>query len=319
MSLTAPANTTLSSVGTNHQMTSSYRSCRPASGILPIINELETRNKPRWFLSNSSCHCWSNISRQQPFQFLDLPPEIRESIYKLTWGTDPGYYFSLSVCYPSISIRRLYDRGRRDTRRNALLFVSRQVSKEAAYVLYSEATLRIDSAPHRKLETLHFLGSIRTTWFISTTRRISIRSGFNSTPERNEAWVTGLRNFKGLMHLEVLLDFNLSVDESSWIKSIINLLPFTALDCQFITFRGHPNVHADTKRDVEAAWRDAVARLENPSPPVGHPFFLLTWLYADCLCEGDFHVGLHPWARKATLERGPVVRSEVGGLYMTVY
>ena len=162
----------------------------------------------------------------------------------------------MRLCYPSISIRRHHDRGLRFRRGIALLLVNKQVSSEAAHILYSQTALQIDSAPYRRPENLHFIGSVRTKWFTSTTRSICIRSNFSFEAERNAAWVKGLKCFEALLSLEVLLDLDIAVEESRLKDMMINLLPFAALKCERITFRGPPYVQESTRKEVDAAWQE---------------------------------------------------------------
>jgi hypothetical protein len=138
------------------------------------------------------------------------------------------------------------------------LRVNKQVSREAAHILYSQTALQIDSAPYRKAENLNFIGSVRTRWFTSTTRSICIRSNFSFDAERNAAWVKGLKYFRALLSVEVLLDLDVAVEESRLKDFMINLVPFAALQCEKVTFRGPPYVQESTMKEVRAAWREAL-------------------------------------------------------------
>jgi hypothetical protein len=242
---------TLVSVGT-------ARPCRPALALLPYIDHLEAKISHHFFISDSQYDMRPRVYRLRPFRFLDLPAEVREKIYEFTWGIELGYYFSIRLCYPSVSIRRLHDRGLRFRRGIALLLVNKQVSREAAHVVYSQTPLRIESAPYRKPENLSFIGSVRTTWFTNTTRYIRIRSNFDFEAERNAAWVKGLNCFQGLLSLEVLLDLATSLEKPRSPNLITNLLPFAALKCETITFRAPPYVPDDAKKEIEDAWQEAL-------------------------------------------------------------
>lgn len=230
----------------------------PAPSLLPFINDLEAKVRRHFFISDSQYDLRRRVHRQWPFRFLHLPAEVREKIYEFTWGIGLEYYFSIRLCYPSVSIRRLHDRGLRFRRGIALLLVNKQVSREAAHVVHSQTVLRIDSVPYRKPENLHFIGSIRTSWFTSTTRCISIRSNFGFEAERNAAWVKGLTCFQSLLSLEVLLDLDTSLNEPRLTDSVTNLIPFAYLRCETITFRAPHYVQESTKKEIEAAWQEAL-------------------------------------------------------------
>ncbi len=93
---------------------------------------------------------------------------------------------------------------------------------------------------------------------MSTTRCIHIRLNFSFDAVRNETWVKGLECFEALLSVEVLLDLDIVVEESNLKDFMINLLPFAALRCENITFRGPSYVQESTKREVEATWLEAL-------------------------------------------------------------
>lgn len=68
----------------------------------------------------------------------------------------------------------------------------------------------------------------------------------------------GLKCFDALLSLEVLLDLDMAVEESSLKDMVANLLPFAALKCDSITFRGPPFVQGSTRKEVEAAWQETL-------------------------------------------------------------
>lgn len=236
----------------------SSRLCRPAPALLPFIKDLEAKISHHFFISDSQYDIRPRAYRLRSFRFLELPAEVREKIYEFIWGIELRYYFSIRLCYPSVSIRRLHDRGLRFRRGIALLLVNKQVSREAAHVVYSQTPLRIESAPYRKPENLNFIGSVRTTWFTSTTRFVRIRSNFDFEAERNAAWVKGLNCFQALLSLEVLLDLATSLEKPRSPDLISNLLPFAALKCETITFRAPPHVPEDAQKEVQDAWQEAL-------------------------------------------------------------
>jgi hypothetical protein len=248
----------MTSTDTSLATVGSSKPSRPAATLLPIINDLEAKISHHFSISDFQYDLRRRVYRVRPFPFLDLPGEVREKIYEFIWGTAIGYYFSMRLCHPSISIRRHHGRGLRFRRGIALLLVNKQVSREAAYVLYSQTALQIDSAPYRRPENLQFIGSVRTRWFTSTTRCVCIRSNFGFEAERNAVWVKGLKCFEALLSLEVLLDLDIVVEESSLKDMVANLLPFAALKCDSITFRGPPFVQGSTREEVKAAWQEAL-------------------------------------------------------------
>ena len=203
------------------------------------------------------------------------------------------FYFSMRLCHPSISIRRHHDRGLRFRRGIALLLVNKQVSSEATHILYSQTALQIDSAPYRKPENLQFIGSVRMRLFTSTTRCICIRSNFGFEAERNAAWVKGLKCFEALLSLEVLLDLDIVVEESHLKDMMVNLLPFAALKCERITFRGPPYVQESTRKEVEAAWQEALdVEQTEVLAKVRCPYVTCELLLITL--TDQLHVGLHP-------------------------
>lgn len=68
----------------------------------------------------------------------------------------------------------------------------------------------------------------------------------------------GLNCFEALLSLEVLLDLDVVVEESRLKDMVGNLLPFAALKCERITFRGPPYVQESVRKEVEATWQVAL-------------------------------------------------------------
>jgi hypothetical protein len=71
-------------------------------------------------------------------------------------------------------------------------------------------------------------------------------------------WVKGLKCFEALLSVEVLLDLDIATEESRLKDFMSNLVPFAALKCERITFRGPPYVQDSTMKDVEVAWQEAL-------------------------------------------------------------
>lgn len=76
----------------------------------------------------------------------------------------------------------------------------------------------------------------------------------------------GLKCFEALLSVEVLLDLDVPVEESRLKDFMINLVPFAALKCEKVTFRGPPYVQESTMEEVEVAWQEA---LEAQRPQAG--------------------------------------------------
>ena len=227
---------------------------RPAPALRSVINNIEARMKHNSYVSTSQRHMRASVRGQEPFRFLDLPPEIRELIYEYVWETASSY-FSILICHPSISIRRLNDRDFRTTQGNALLLVNKQVSNEAANVVYSQTVLRMESAPYRKPENLQLIDSARTSWFLSTTRHISIRSSLAFDSNHN----VEIGKFHSLSRLEFLLNLGKVLDESDLHRAVPNLLPIMSLQCENICFKWPINLPEVNQASIEAVWQKALA------------------------------------------------------------
>ena len=241
----------------------------PSTALLPMIKALEARNRWRIFPFERPRLPPFSASRIRPFKFMALPAEIRERIYEHIWEIDRDYYFSIYICFPSLNIRRLHDHGCNGRRGSALLLVSRQVCIEAAHVLYSLTTLRIDSFPYKRApDTLSLIGSRRTQCFTSTTRNLCIRSSFGVLEAQNEAWLKVLRSFHRLTSLQVLLDMEGWLSVNALKDVVANLIPFTTLGCKAVTFRGPDFVPVEYRKEVENVWEDTVASRTDKGPVV---------------------------------------------------
>lgn len=71
-------------------------------------------------------------------------------------------------------------------------------------------------------------------------------------------WVKGLKCFEALLSVEVLLDFDVATEESQLKDFMINLVPFAALKCERITFRGPPYVQDSTMKEVEVGLQEVL-------------------------------------------------------------
>jgi hypothetical protein len=251
-----------SSGGYDVQHDRSSRHLRPAPALWPAIAALEAKMALQFILPHVPRYPRFINYTQQPFRFLDLPREVRDIVYEYAWAIS-YQHFSIRICLPSVDIRRIDDRGSRCIKKNALLFVNKQVSNEAARVVYFRSPLHMELAPFNSTKpyNLDFVFSNRTTWFTSTTRHIVISSAFTFGP-RNAAWVKALQKFQALTSLEVLLSVGMWSSPAVLRDAVVNLLPFAALQCEEIVFRGLSDVEEVHRKETEEGWQ--VALLSQP-------------------------------------------------------